>query len=187
MKRLPQLLAPLALLAACAAPEALVQSTDAASFASAATFSVETPDSTGASDPALAGRLHAAVESEIVRLLSAKGYHQVGVAQADLKVAYRLASMGRAARDDRENPQAESRTSLGPGDPYGDYHPLGTTGAGARQGMLLVTITNAKSGTIVWQATSEGAASSTSSAIGEVTRSARAALKNIPSAQRRGP
>jgi hypothetical protein len=186
MKRLLHLLVPLALLVACAAPETLVQSIDAAAIAAATTFGIEAPDASGATDPALAERLQAAVESEITRALSAKGYQHAALAGADLKVSYRLASMGRVARDERENPQAESRTTLGPGDPYGSYHPLAGTGAGARRGMLLVTITNAKSGAVVWQATSEGVATSTTSAVGAVERSVRAALAEVPASQHRG-
>jgi hypothetical protein len=186
MRRLPLLLAPLALLAACAAPETLVQSIDTAAFAAATTYGIEAPDASGAADPAYAEKMQAAVEGEIVRTLSAKGYQQVALAHAELKVSYRLASMGRVARDERENPQAESRVSAGPGDPYGNYQPLAGTGAGTRRGMLLVTITTAKSGAVVWQATSEGTATSASSAIGMAVRSARAALANAPSAQRRG-
>jgi Domain of unknown function (DUF4136) len=186
MRRLPQLLVPLALLVACAAPETLVQSIDTTAITAAATFGIEAPDASGAADPAYAERLQAAIEGEIVRTLSAKGYRQVALAQAELKVSYRLAPMGRVARDERENPQAESRTSMGPGDPYGNYQPLAGTGAGTRQGMLLVTITAAKSGAVVWQATSEGTATSASSAIGMAARSARAALAKIPTAQRRG-
>jgi len=185
MKRLLQRLLPLTVLVACAAPETLVQSIDAAAFAAATTFGIEAPDVSAASDPVSAGRLQEAVEGEIVRTMSAKGYRQVA-AGADLKVAFRLASMGRIARDERENPQAESRTSLGPGDPYGDYQPLAGTGAGERRGMLLVTITSAKTGAVVWQATNEGVATSSTSAIGVATRSARAALAKIPTAAHRG-
>lgn len=187
MKRLPHLLVPLAFLAACATPETLVQSIDTSAFATATTFGIEAPDASAASDPGYAERLQAAVESEIVRTLSAKGYHRSAFAEADLKISYRLASMGRIARDDRENAWAESRTSLGPGDPYAPYQPLAGTSAGARHGMLLVTITDAKSGAVVWQATSEGVASSSTAAIGVVTRSAHAALAKIPAAPHREP
>lgn len=186
MRHWPPMLVALAVLVACAAPETLVQSIDTAAIAAATTFGIEAPDASGASDPGYAEQLQAAVEAEIVRTLSAKGYQQVALAQAELKVSYRLASMGRVARDERENPQAESRTSLGPGDPYGNYQPLAGTGAGTRRGMLLVTITTAKSGAVVWQATSEGTATSASSAIGMATRGARAALAKVPTAQRRG-
>jgi hypothetical protein len=186
MKRLAQLLVPLTLLVACATPETLVQSIDTKAFAAATTFGIEAPDASAASDPGYTERLQTAVESEIAQTLSAKGYQRSALAEADLKISYRLASMGRVARDERQDARAEARTSLGPGDPYGEYQPLTGSSAGARRGMLLVTITDGKSGAVVWQATSEGVASSSTSAVAAVTRSAHAALAKVPAAQRPG-
>ena len=109
------------------------------------------------------------------------------LANDDLRVSYRLASLGRVAPEDRENPMSEPRTSVGPGDPSSEYVPLSGTGVGARQGILLVTITEAKTGAVVWQATSEGIASSTASAVSAVTRGTQAALEKVPAASKRAP
>jgi len=184
MNRAIRLIAMLACLGACAAPETLVEPGNIAAFAAAATYAVDAPDLGDAADRGTAERMHAAVESEITRALSGKGYERAALAAADLKVSYRLASMARVPREAREDPQAESRTRLGPGDPYGDYQPLAGTGGGMRRGLLLLTITDVKSGAVVWQATSEGEATSTAAAVGAVGRGARVALSRIPAAQR---
>jgi len=187
MKRLLRLFLPLGLLAACAAPDTLVQPVDASAFATASTFAVEAPDVAGTADRGAAERLRAAVEEEVTRVMSAKGYQPAALGAADLRVTCRLASMGRVAREDREDPQAESRPKMGAGDPYGGYEPLAGTGAGARRGLLLVTITDVKSGAVILQATSEGVATSTSSAAREVARGARTALEKVPDARRVTP
>jgi hypothetical protein len=188
MKRLWMLLPALGLLASCAAPDTLVQSTDAAAIARASTFAIEAPpaasDAVASADVA---RLRAAVESEIGRSLAAKGYRPAERATADLWIAYRLVPMGRIAREDRENPIAASRPSMGPGDPYGTYEPLAGAGGGERLGMLLVTITDARSGAIVWQATSEGMATTSASAARGAARGTHAALAKLPQTLHRAP
>jgi hypothetical protein len=180
MRRCIRVFVPLALLAACAAPDTLVQTSDIAAFSATSTFGIETLAATGSSDPQLASRLNVAVEKEIARSLAGKGYRQVALAEADLKVEYRLASLGRVPRNDRENPREESRPKMGAGDPFGDYEPLTGAGAGARHGLLLVMITSAKSGAVVWQATSEGIANGADAVVRMATRGARDALARVP-------
>jgi hypothetical protein len=171
-------------LAACAAPETLVQSVDATAIGSATTYSLEPPPAPAASDE---GRqLRGAVETELGHSLEAKGFRALP-AGADLKVAFRLVPTGRVDRDERAHPRAEARTPVGPGDPYGGYRPLAGADGGERLGMLLVTITDTRSGAIVWQATSEGSATGTASATAAVTRAAHAALEKLPHARATSP
>lgn len=171
-------------LGACAAPATLVQSVDAAAIGSATTYSLESPATPPATDEAR--QLRGAVESELGRGLAAKGFRAAPVG-ADLAVAFRLVPTGRVDRDEREHPRAEARTPVGPGDPYGGYRPLAGADGGERLGMLLVTITDTRTGAIVWQATSEGSATGTASAMAAVTRAARAALDKLPHARAASP
>jgi hypothetical protein len=189
MYRLPASLLLSVLLGACAAPQTLVQSIDAPVLSAASTFAIDPPPlgTTGSANPNEAARLRAAIEGEITRVLGSKGYEIADPESADLKVAYRLAFMGRLPRNEREDAVAESRVATGPGDPYGTYRPLPEAAEGERPAMLLVTITDRKSSAIVWQATNEGLATSTASAVGEVSRATRAALAKVPTAQRRRP
>jgi hypothetical protein len=167
---------------ACAAPQALVQSTDVAAFAGASTFAIQLPPpgTTGAATPTEGARLRTAIEGEIVRVLGSKGYHPADPGAADLLVTYRLAYMGRLRLDEKEDVVAESRVALGSGEPYGTYRPLPETAQGARRELLLVTITDRKSARIIWQATNDGLATGTASAVGEVSGAARATLAKVP-------
>jgi hypothetical protein len=189
MTRFIMLSALIAFLCACAAPETLLVSTDSATIAAASSFAIEAPPPAmaGAADAGEVARLHTAVQDEITRTLSSKGYRLADASVADLKIAYRLVPMGRVPRLDRENTVAESRVSTGAGDPYGTYRPLAGTGGGERLGMLLLTIVDAKSGATVWQATNQGEATGTSSAVRAVVRGTRAALAKIPAAHRPAP
>jgi Domain of unknown function (DUF4136) len=177
------------LAAACAAPQTIIDSTDVAALSAASTFAINPPpvDTTGAATPHEGTRLRAAIEGEITRALTGKGYHLADPQSADLLVTYRLVSMGRVQRNEREDVVAESRVRSGPGDPYGAYQPLPETAAGERREMLLVTIADRKSATIVWQATNEGLATGTASAVGEVTGAARGALAKVPPSRRERP
>jgi len=187
--RITALLAVLVLLGACAAPETLLLSTDSGTIAAASGFAIVAPPAgtIGAANSHESERLRAAVEDEITRTPRAKGYRLADPTVADLKIEYRLVPEGRVPREDRENTVAESRVSTGPGDPYGTYRPLAGTGAGERRGMLLLTITNVKSGATVWQATNEGVVAGTSSAVHAAVRGTRAALAKIPEARHRAP
>ncbi len=169
-------------LCACAAPETLLQTTDASAFQAARSYVIEVPPAPDVNDSGadLARRLRAAVEGEITRSLNAKGY-RVAASDADLSVAYKIAATGRGSREAADHPRGVVRPSVGAGDPYAAYRPLAGTGVGDRTGMLLVMITSAKTGAVVWQATSEGSATSDASAERAVTRGTQAALAKLPS------
>jgi hypothetical protein len=169
-------------LGGCAAPPAVIESADGATLSAASTFTIDPPplDTTGAATSREGSRLRAAIEGEIVRSLGHKGYHLADPQSAQLVVAYRLASMGRVPREDREDAIAESRVASGPGSPYRPYQPLPEQAEGARREMLLLTIADRQSARIVWQATNEGLATSTASAISVVSGATRGALAKLP-------
>jgi Domain of unknown function (DUF4136) len=191
MKRLPRALTPhlvlAALVAACAAPETLLQSTDTAAIATASTYAIEAaPPVDPNASSSEAKQIRSALESEIAKTLEAKGYRAASTG-ADLKVSVRVAPTGRMAREESVDPNVHVPTAVGPGDPYGGYRPFTGAEGGERLGMLLLTITDTRSSAIVWQATSEGSATGTASAISAVKRAAHAALEKIPKAHGSGP
>jgi len=171
---------------ACAGPQTLIESTDAATLAAASSFAIDPPPSgtTGAATPQEGLRLRAAIEGEITQIFINKGYRLADPQAADLVVTYRLVYMGRVKRDDHEDVIAESRVAGGPGDPYGTYQPIPESAQGERREMLLVTIADRKSSAIIWQATNEGLATGTSSAVSEVSRAARVTLAKLPHSHR---
>ena len=167
---------------ACAAPQTLVDSIDAAALSAASTFAIDPPprETTGAATPKEAARLRATIEAELARVLDDKGYRQSDPQSADLVVTYRVVYMGRVERAEHESAVAEPRVGPATGDPYGTYQPLPDAAQGERREMLLVTITDRKSAKVVWQATNEGLATGTASAVGEVSHAARGALEKVP-------
>ena len=189
MVRLPVSVVLGVILGACAAPQTLLQSVDASALAAASTYAIEPPPpgTIGADTRHEGERLRTSIEGEIARVLDGKGYGRSERETADLRVSYRLVSMARLKLDEREDAVAESRVGPGPGDPYGSYHPLPESAQGERHEMLLVTITDRRSATIVWQATNEGLATSAGSAVSEVSRAAREALAKVPKSQPRHP
>lgn len=178
-----------ALVSACAAPQTLIQSADSAALSAAATFAIEPPPlgTTGAATPHEGERLRTAIEGEITRVLGGKGYRLADTQSADLLVSYRVVYMGRLARDAHEDVVAESRVTPGAGDPYGVYRPLPESAQGERRELLLVTIADRASATVVWQATNEGLATGTASVLGEASRATREALAKVPKSRRGRP
>lgn len=176
MSRLVMLL-PVALFAGCAvAPlTSSVQASDPAAFAQSRTFAVQGPPEGGlALDP----NLRSGVESGLAEALQRKGYRPASGA-ADLTVSWQVAPTGRIYQDAPSRPALEAHTSVGPGDPYGAYRAPAGAGEGTPSGLLLVTVKNAD-GAVVWQATSEGAASGKAAAARSAHRAATATLGGIP-------
>lgn len=189
MYRLISLLLLALVVGACAAPRTLVESIDEAALSAASTFAIDPPPrgTTGAATSSEGTRVREAIETEITRVLDGKGYRLSDPKSADLVVTYRVVYMGRVQRDEHESAAAESRVGPATGDPYGIYQPLPDTAQGERREMLLVTIADRKSARIVWQATNEGLATGTASAVGEVSRAARGALEKVPKSRRGQP
>lgn len=159
-----------------------VQASDPAVFAAGRSYAIEAQETPAATE--LAGRVRAAVETEIAKSLGGKGYQRAEPAAAQLKVTYRLVPLGSHLREDRVSPALESHVSVGPGDPYGGYVPASGAEATEKFGMLLLTVTDVKSGNVVWQATSEGSATSKSSIVSAATKAAHAVLEKVPQAAR---
>jgi len=159
-----------------------IQASDPAAFAAGRSYAIEAQDAPATS--ALGERVRAAVESEIAKSLGAKGYQRVEPATAQLKVVYRLVPMGSRARDERVPAALTGKVSVGAGDPFGGYRPPAGADAAEKLGMLLVTVTDVKSGKVVWQATSEGSATSGDSAVSAATQATHALLDKVPRAAR---
>ena len=176
-------------ISACTAPQTLVESIDVTALSAASSFAIDPPPqgTTGAATRNEGARMRAAIESEIARVLGGKGYRLSDPQLADLVVTYRVVYMGRVKRDEHENAVAESRVGPATGDPYGTYQPLPESAQGERREMLLVTIADRKSARIVWQATNEGLATGTASAVSEVSRAARGAFEKLPRSRRAQP
>jgi hypothetical protein len=154
-----------------------VQASDPAAFAQARTFVVQGPPPGGlALDP----NLRAGVESGLAAALQQRGYRPASGA-ADLTVSWQVAPTGRVYQDAPSRPALEAHTPVGPGDPYAAYRAPAGAGEGTAAGLLLVTVKTA-GGDVVWQATSEGAATGRAQAARGASRAARAALKGIPPA-----
>jgi hypothetical protein len=178
------LIAPLALLAVgCASPLTNdIQASDPATFAAGRSYAIE-PQETPAASP-LAASVRAAVESEITKSLGSKGYEPVGQTAAQLKITYRLVPTGSRPREERVPEALAAHVSMGAGDPYSGYRPPAGADAPEKFGMLLLTVTDVKSGKVVWQATSEGSATSESSVVSVATQATRAVLDKVPRAAR---
>ena len=159
-----------------------VQASDPTTFAAGRSYSIEAQEAPAASE--LAARVRAAVETEIAKSLGDKGYQRAEPATAQLKITYRLVPLGSHLREERVSPALESHVSVGQGDPYGGYVPPAGGEATEKFGMLLLTVTDVKSGNVVWQATSEGSGTSKSSVVSAATRATHAVLEKVPPAAR---
>jgi len=161
---------------ACATPTTLVQSTDVAALASARTYVVESPAGVSSDEGV---RVSHRISEEIGQILDARGFRATA-SEADLKVSFRVVPGGRRAREEPEKARIGARTAVGPGDPFEAYTPFNDAEGDQRIRVLLLAITDNRSGAIVWQTTTECDVTSTASALSQAGRATRAALSKVP-------
>ncbi len=168
-------------LAACATGLTnTIQEGDPTLFAAAHSYAITSPEPPAAT--AQGAQLRETVESQITKSLEGKGYQRADAGTAQLKVSYQLVPLGTRLRDERVPAAVAAHVNTGPGDPYGGYRPPAGADASEKFGMLMLSVTDAKTGSVVWQGSSEGVVTSRRSMLNAARQATSEILAKAPKA-----